>query len=89
MDGSAVDRDQRVRLAAFQFLTEQTQLHGEVLPRGALAAGFAFDRVRVRPMGFQDVCRSAILPGIPVSTITGLMTAKRPRPGTNKERRGH
>jgi len=27
------DLDQRVRLAAFTFLDQQTQLHGETLPR--------------------------------------------------------
>ena len=31
MDQGAPDLDKQVRLAAFAFLTEQTQLHGEVL----------------------------------------------------------
>jgi putative restriction endonuclease len=60
---------QRVRLAAFAFLTEQTQLHGEVLPRDQLAAGFQLDGQRVPLMGpqgiFKPACsnsRSASLP---------------------------
>jgi hypothetical protein len=41
------DLDQRVRLAAFTFLDQQTQLHGETLPRKALAAGLMFDGQRI------------------------------------------
>jgi hypothetical protein len=38
------DLDSRVRARAFQFLREQTELHGgEVLPRDVLAKGFEFE----------------------------------------------
>ena len=37
------DLDSRVRLAAFDFLSEQTLLHGEVLSRATLAQGFEFE----------------------------------------------
>ena len=36
MDQGASDLDKQVRLAAFAFLNEQTQLHGEVLPYAIL-----------------------------------------------------
>lgn len=39
--------DQRVRLAAFQWLRAQMDVIGEVLPRSVLAEGFMFDGVRV------------------------------------------
>lgn len=51
MDGSAVDRDQRARLAAFNFQAEQTQLYSEVLPRAILANGFTFESTRVPLIG--------------------------------------
>jgi hypothetical protein len=51
VDGSAGDLDRRVRLAAFRFLTEQIQLHGEVLSRTLLATGFPFDSRRVPLIG--------------------------------------
>ena len=41
--------DHRVRLAAFQFLEEQTKAHGDTaLPRNVLATGFMFEGSRVR-----------------------------------------
>jgi hypothetical protein len=36
---SEADLDTRVRTQAFQFLTEQTRLHGEVVPRDLLERG--------------------------------------------------
>ncbi len=51
MDGSAGDLDRRVRLAAFRFLTEQTELHGEVLSRSLLTTGSPFDCTRVPLIG--------------------------------------
>ena len=37
--------DQRVRLAVFQWLRAQMDVHGEVLPRSLLAEGFVFDGI--------------------------------------------
>ncbi|MEO6579106.1 MAG: hypothetical protein ABIO99_09455 [Candidatus Limnocylindria bacterium] len=39
--------DHRVRLAAFQWLRAQMDVHGEVLPRSVLAEGFVHDGRRV------------------------------------------
>ena len=46
---AAREIDQRVRIAAFEFLRNQTELRGEVLPRGAVtyrATGSAFPFLR-------------------------------------------
>lgn len=40
------DHDARVRAAAFDWLARQVDLHGEVLPRDVLAAGFTFESER-------------------------------------------
>lgn len=62
MDQGVLDLDQRIRLAAFVFLTEQTQLHGEVLPYATLLTGFTFDGTRVPLVGPQGIFKPAILP---------------------------
>ena len=36
------DLDQRVRIAAFNWLDEQVGIHGDVLPRSILSQGFEF-----------------------------------------------
>lgn len=33
-------QDKRIRAAAFEWLAEQVAIHGDVLPRDLLAAGF-------------------------------------------------
>jgi len=34
--------DQKIRLAAFNWLSEQVSIHGDVLPRKLLEEGFVF-----------------------------------------------
>ena len=70
MDHGALDLDQRVRLAAFDFLTEQTQLHSEVLPYATLLTGLTFEGTRVPLLGPQGIFKPAILPEIPISFAT-------------------
>ncbi len=49
MENGAFDLDQRVRLAAFEFLARQTHLPSDgVPPRSLPACGFSFDGTRVR-----------------------------------------
>ena len=60
-----MDLDARVRVAAFNFLAEQTRLLGEVLPRSLLAQGFAFEGSQVRLIGPQGIVKPSILPGCP------------------------
>jgi len=64
------DLDQRVRLAAFRFLEEQTLVHGDVLPRSVLAEGFVFEGRRVPLIGPQGIFRPAVLPDMPISITT-------------------
>ena len=74
------DLDRRVRLAAFEFLTEQTRLHGDVLPKTVLARGFAFEGRRVPLVAPQGIFKPAILPEIPLTIRTAAVSADRPRP---------
>lgn len=64
------DPDERVRLSAFEFLSEQTRLRGEVLPRKLLEEGFVLEGTRVPLMGPQGIFKPAILPEIPLSMTT-------------------
>ena len=70
-----MELDARVRLAAFNFLAEQTRLLGEVLPRTVLAQGFAFEGRQVRLIGPQGIFKPAILPELPL-TITTVPTVE-------------
>jgi putative restriction endonuclease len=74
------DLDERVRLAAFAFLAEQTRLHGQVLPRDVLAEGFQFESHRVPMLGPQGIFKPAILREIPLSITTSPPVPDRPRP---------
>ena len=65
-----MDLDARVRMAAFNFLTAQTRLLGEVLPRTLLPKGFPFESQRVRLIGPQGVFKPAALPELPLTITT-------------------
>ena len=70
-----MDLDARVRVAAFNFLAEQTRLLGEVLPRTLLAQGFPFEVAQVRLLGPQGIFKPAVLPELPL-TITTVPTVE-------------
>ncbi len=72
---SGADLDTRVRTQAFQFLTEQTRFHGEVVPRDLLERRFDFEGRRVPLIGPQGIFKPA---------PTAWLPASRPhlRPGT-------
>lgn len=59
-----------VRRAAFDWLTEQVELHGDVLPRSLLAQGFTYEGNRVPLLGPQGIFKPRIL-DIPLS-ITAI-----------------
>lgn len=61
--------DQRVRLAAFQWLRAQMDVHGEVLPRSILAEGFVVDGRRVPLLGPQGIFKPALCE-MPLSITT-------------------
>ena len=52
---SASTDDIRVRMAAFQWLEAQEQVHGESLPRRLLEVGFTFERNQIRLVGPQGI----------------------------------
>jgi putative restriction endonuclease len=64
------DLDRRVRAAAFQWLNEQRDLYGDVLPRSVLAEGFEFNGMRVPLVGPQGIFKPRILSGPPLSITT-------------------
>ncbi len=75
------DLDSRVRARAFEFLKEQTELHGdEVLPWGVLVKGFEFDGQRVSLVGQQGIFKPAILREIPLSIRTAAVVEGEERP---------
>jgi putative restriction endonuclease len=61
--------DMRVRLAAFQWLTAQIELHGEALPRPVLAEGFDFEGTRVPLLNPQGIFKPRVL-DVPLSITT-------------------
>lgn len=62
--------DAAVRMAAFEFLEEQTSIHGDVLPRPVLQQGFVFRDQRVPMMGPQGIFKPAILKEMPLTITT-------------------
>ena len=75
-----LDLDMRVRLAAFEFLRQQAELHDGVLSSRVLWQGFEFEGQRVQLKGIQGIFKPAILPSIPLSITTAPPEADRPRP---------
>lgn len=74
----AIDRD--VRLRAFDFLSEQTSIHGDVLPWAILSSGFLFDGRRVPLIGPQGIFKPAVLPEMPISIATAPVREGEARP---------
>lgn len=64
------DLDARVRSAAFEWLRAQTTLHGAVLSRTVLEAGFDFAGTCVRLVGPQGIFKPRVLPELPLSITT-------------------
>jgi putative restriction endonuclease len=62
--------DERVRLAAFDWLSNQIKVHGDVIPRTILAKGFEFEGKRVPLVGPQGIFKPQLLPEIPLSITT-------------------
>lgn len=74
------DIDARVRARAFEFLREQTQVHGEVLPFAILKRGFRFDGQRVPLLGPQGIFKPAVMPEMPLSIMTKAVVEGETRP---------
>jgi putative restriction endonuclease len=66
-----IDRDARIRTAAFAFLEGEMRRRGsDVLPRSLLAEGFRLDGIRVPVLGPQGIFKPAALPDMPLSITT-------------------
>jgi putative restriction endonuclease len=64
------DLDQRVRLAAFDWLDRPRQLHGEVLRRDLLIEGFTFEGRRVPLISPQQGIHKPAVLDLPLSILT-------------------
>lgn len=74
------DVDAAVRMAAFQFLEQQTQFHGAALPRAILSTGFVYEGRRVPLLGPQGIFKPAVMTHMPLSITTVPVVEGRPRP---------
>jgi putative restriction endonuclease len=72
--------DARVRAAAFAFLSEQTALHGDVLPWSLLAQGFQIDGQRVPLLSQQGIFKPQVLADVPLSIRTAPVEEGKSRP---------
>src|SRR3990172_3406315 len=70
----------QVRLAAFDFLSEQVRVLGDVLPARLLREGFEFRGTRVLLKGLQGIFKPEILPEMPLSITTAPPDPSRPAP---------
>lgn len=64
------DRDWQVRLAAFQWLSAQVELHGDVLDRALLEQGFEHQGERVPLLGPQGIFKPRVMRDAPLSITT-------------------
>lgn len=64
-----MDIDLQVRLAAFNWLSEQVNLHGDVLPRKLLEQGFEFQGQRIPLVAPQGIFKPQVLE-LPLSITT-------------------
>lgn len=63
-------RDAQVRKMAFDWLERQTGLHGDVLPKVLLSAGFQFEGQRVPFIAPNGIFKPRVLPEIPLTITT-------------------
>lgn len=61
--------DNTIRLSAFEWLKEQTNLYGDVLPRKILEQGFYYNNQRVTLIGPQGIWKPKLLE-LPISITT-------------------
>lgn len=75
-----LDTGWQIRLAAFRFLEEQVEIHGDVLPRSLLQQGFIFDGHKVPLMGPQGIFKPAVLKDMALSITTAPVAVGKERP---------
>ena len=63
-------QDSRVRATAFDWLSDQVGIYGDVLPRNLLAQGFVMDGKRIPLVGPQGIFNPRVLRDVPLSITT-------------------
>ncbi|MGH2703154.1 MAG: HNH endonuclease [Actinomycetota bacterium] len=74
------DVDAPVRLAAFNYLAEQTLVHGDALPRSILERGFVYGGRPTPLVGPQGIFKPAVMRDMPLSITTAPVVEGKPRP---------
>jgi putative restriction endonuclease len=64
-----MDFDLKIRMLAFAWLADRTQIYGDVLPRTVLEEGFYFDEHRIPLVSPQGIFKPKIL-DLPLSMTT-------------------
>ena len=62
--------EEKIRLAAFQWLKEQVALHGDIIPRTLLEQGFYYNGQRITLIGPQGIWKPKVFEKIPLSITT-------------------
>ncbi len=62
--------DAKYRTAAFNWLHEQVAIHGDVLPRDILSAGFSLDGERITLLGPSGIWKPKVMLNYPLSITT-------------------
>ncbi|MBS3976253.1 MAG: HNH endonuclease [Syntrophomonadaceae bacterium] len=62
--------EEQYRLAAFKWIEEQVQIHGEVLPRSILEKGFILNSQQVTLVGPSGIWKPKVLEKVPLSITT-------------------
>jgi len=73
-------RDHQIRLAAFAHLRQLVDVHGEMVPRTALAAGFDYQGERIHLIAPQGIFQPAAIRDAPLSITTAPPSDRKPRP---------
>lgn len=68
----STDLDLRVRMATFDWLERQVQLHGDVLTWAVIKQGVPFEGRRIALISQQGIFKPAILPKMPLSITTSF-----------------
>src|SRR5665809_14545 len=74
------DVDAAIRMAAFEWLEQQTQMHGTTLPHKILSAGFIFQGRRVPLLAPQGIFKPAVMADMPLTIRTAPVVEGKPRP---------
>lgn len=62
--------EEQYRLAAFKWIEEQVQIHGDVLSRGILEKGFIVNNQKITLVGAQGIWKPRVFERIPLSITT-------------------